>query len=458
MKRSVQPLVLILLLLIPAMQTAGAASENFPGPDPAAASALSITPATLAPATPASAPATSAPAPAPATPDPAPDPAPDSASTSAPTSAPTPAPAPDSTPTTPTPDPASTSAPTPAPATPTPTSAPTSAPAPTLAPTTPAAAPAKDPAVTVELHGTVRAKFEYQPDLGKSRFEVRNARFSVSGRVTPLVNYKAEIDLSDEGSIKMLDAYARLNMLQRSLRLTIGQMRVPFTIDAHRSPHEQYFANRSFIAKQAGNVRDVGATLSWSFGERVPVTLEGGLFNGSGLTDQKDYWTRSFNYSAKARFRFADRVNLSLSVQKTHPDIVDIRMYDIGAYYENSLWHIEAEYLRKHYAAGSFPGVNVVDAFVCRNVPLRSRALKRLSLLARYDYMSDHSTGVAGPAGVLVADDPERHRVTGGVTLGLGLPFQADIRINYEAYFYRPTATPALSEQDKVVAEFMVRF
>lgn len=317
----------------------------------------------------------------------------------------------------------------------------------------------KEPVFTVQLHGTVRAKFEYQPDLGKSRFEVRNARFSLSGKVTPLVDYKAEIDLSDEGSIKMLDAYARLNMLHRKLRLTIGQMRVPFTIDAHRSPHEQYFANRSFIAKQAGNVRDVGATLGWSFGQTVPVTLEGGLFNGSGLTGQKDYWTRSFNYSAKARFLFAERVNLTLSIQKTHPDIVDIHMYDVGAYYENPLWHIEAEYLRKNYARDAFPGVNVVDAFVCRNVPLKSRALKQLSILARYDYMSDHSRGVADPdTGALVADDPERHRVTGGVTFSLGLPFRADIRINYEAYFYRATATPALSEQDKFVAEFMVRF
>lgn len=325
-----------------------------------------------------------------------------------------------------------------------------------------ASAPAsavKEPTFTVQLHGTVRAKFEYQPDLGKSRFEVRNARFSLSGQVTPLVNYKAEIDLSDEGSIKMLDAYARLNLLQRRLRFTIGQMRVPFTIDAHRSPHEQYFANRSFIAKQAGNVRDVGATLAWSFGRRVPVTLEGGLFNGSGLTNQKDYWTRSFNYSAKARFRFAERVNLSLSIQKTHPDLVDIHMYDIGAYYENSrLWHIEGEYLRKNYASEAFPGVNVVDAFVCRNFPLRSRALRQISVLARYDYMSDHSTGIAGAGGVLLVDDPERHRVTGGLTFSLGLPFRADIRVNYEAYFYRPTAEPDLSEQDKFVAEFMVRF
>ena len=319
---------------------------------------------------------------------------------------------------------------------------------------------ASEPVFTVQLHGTVRAKFEYQPDLGQSRFQVRNARFSVSGSVTRVVDYKAEIDLSDEGAIKMLDAYGRLNLLDRRLRVTIGQMRVPFTIDAHRSPHQQYFANRSFIAKQAGNVRDVGATLGWTFGETVPVTLEGGLFNGSGLTDQKDFWTRSFNYSAKAQLKFADRVNLALSIQKTHPDIVDIHMYDVGAYYENPLWHIEAEYLRKNYAKDAFEGVNVVDAFICRNLPLRNcRGLRQISILARYDYMSDHSTGIADPTtGRLVLDDPERHRVTGGVTLSLGLPFRADLRLNYEAYFYRRTATPALSEQDKVVAEFMIRF
>ena len=319
---------------------------------------------------------------------------------------------------------------------------------------------ASEPVFTVQLHGTVRAKFEYQPDLGQSRFQVRNARFSVSGSVTRVVDYKAEIDLSDEGAIKMLDAYGRLNLLDRRLRVTIGQMRVPFTIDAHRSPHQQYFANRSFIAKQAGNVRDVGATLGWTFGREVPVTLEGGLFNGSGLTDQKDFWTRSFNYSAKAQIKFADRVNLALSIQKTHPDIVDIHMYDVGAYYENPLWHIEAEYLRKNYAKDAFEGVNVVDAFICRNLPLRNcRGLRQISILARYDYMSDHSMGIADPTtGRLVLDDPERHRVTGGVTLSLGLPFRADLRLNYEAYFYRRTATPALSEQDKVVAEFMIRF
>lgn len=92
----------------------------------------------------------------------------------------------------------------------------------------------------------------------------------------PIVAYKAEIDLSDEGSIKMLDAYARVFPV-KDLNFTIGQMRVPFTIDAHRSPHQQYFANRSFIAKQVGNVRDVGLTAGYTNKKGIPFILEAGI-------------------------------------------------------------------------------------------------------------------------------------------------------------------------------------
>ena len=129
-----------------------------------------------------------------------------------------------------------------------------------------------------EVHGTIRSKFEYQTTMGAGRFEVRNARISITGNIFPIVTYKAEIDLSDEGKIKMLDAYARL-FPTKGLMLTAGQMRVPFTIDAHRSPHQQYFPNRSFIAKQVGNVRDVGFTIGYTFPTDIPITVEGGGFS-----------------------------------------------------------------------------------------------------------------------------------------------------------------------------------
>ena len=80
------------------------------------------------------------------------------------------------------------------------------------------------------IHGTIRAKYEYQTATDESRFQVRNARFSLTGNVLPIVAYKAEIDLSDQGKIRMLDAYTRIFPIKH-VNFTIGQMRVPFTID-----------------------------------------------------------------------------------------------------------------------------------------------------------------------------------------------------------------------------------
>ena len=128
---------------------------------------------------------------------------------------------------------------------------------------------------TPQVHGTLRGKYEYQPEDKKGRFEVRTARVSFDGNVSPVVSYKAEIDLCDEGKIKMLDAYTRIKPFD-GFQFTIGQERVPFTIDAHRSPHQQYFANRSFIAKQVGNVRDVGAEVGYQFRVGFPVNIRAG--------------------------------------------------------------------------------------------------------------------------------------------------------------------------------------
>ena len=320
--------------------------------------------------------------------------------------------------------------------------------------------------LTPHIHGTVRAKYEYQPEDHAGRFEVRNARFSVDGKVSPVVAYKAEIDLSEEGSIKMLDAYTRLTPVNH-FQFTIGQMRVPFTIDAHRSPHQQYFANRSFIAKQVGNVRDVGATVGYQTNIGFPIILEAGLFNGSGLTNQKNYWTKGVNFSAKAQMFFPHGWNLTLSTQKIKPENVGVMMYDIGTYYQSHGLHIEAEYLYKHYSHDAFKAVHAVDAFVSYDIPLKKCFFSKITPLVRYDYMTDHSDGkeyelstntdgtkVTG----LKVTDAQRSRITGGLTFSINKPFISDIRLNYEKYFYRKGVEPKTSEKDKLVVEFMTRF
>ena len=72
-----------------------------------------------------------------------------------------------------------------------------------------------------EVHGTIRSKYELQTTNGMQRFQVRNARVSLDGRILPVIAYKAEIDLSDEGNIKMLDAYARF-VPNETWNLTMG--------------------------------------------------------------------------------------------------------------------------------------------------------------------------------------------------------------------------------------------
>ena len=316
----------------------------------------------------------------------------------------------------------------------------------------------------VNIHGTIRSKYEYQTQDNAGRFEVRNARISVDGTLSPIILYKAEIDLCDAGKIKMLDAYTRLKPW-KTLQLTVGQMRVPFTIDAHRSPHQQYFANRSFIAKQVGNVRDVGAAIGYTFNPGFPIVIEAGLFNGSGLTNQKDFWTKSINFSAKAQMFFPRGFNLTLSMQKIKPDNVNIMMYDAGMYWHAHGFHIEAEYLYKHYADNAFRAVHAFDSFASYDINTGRRSFIRyVTPLVRFDYMSDHSDGTryldgkADKAGQLIVNDHQRSRLTGGVTLSLKKPFVSDIRLNYEKYFYRNQNVAHTSEKDKIVLEIMTRF
>ena len=83
-----------------------------------------------------------------------------------------------------------------------------------------------------EIHGTIRGKYEYQTETSESRFEVRNARFSVSGNVHPIVAYKAEIDLSDPGIL-----YHNLRILRKHscfvLLLILHWVLFPFILSSN---------------------------------------------------------------------------------------------------------------------------------------------------------------------------------------------------------------------------------
>jgi hypothetical protein len=309
-----------------------------------------------------------------------------------------------------------------------------------------------------EIQGTVRAKYEYQPEIDAGRFQVRNARVSVSGFVNPKVEYKAEVDLSDEGNIRMLDAFTSIEVLS-NLSFAVGQMRVPFTFDAVRSPHSQYFANRSFIGKQFGNFRDVGAKIDYRLDKHLPLRLEVGIFNGSGLTEQK-IWHNNMSYSGKAQFTLIKGMNMTLGALSIKPEQVRMNLLNIGLNYKFLNFHVEGEYLFKTYTDDLFDDVSSINSFICYDLKLK-KFFEKISFLCRYDMLTDNSNGYLDPeTTALKTTDYSRQRITGGITLSIDKdkPFISDIRLNYENYFYKKEATPKVSEQGKFVIEFMTRF
>lgn len=325
-----------------------------------------------------------------------------------------------------------------------------------------------------EVHGILRGKYEYQPEMDASRFEVRNARLSVSGALPLRSEYKLEVDLCDEGQIKMKDAWVRVTPW-KTLRVSLGQQRMPFSIDAHRNPSGQYFANRSFIAKQVGDMRDVGMLVGYTFNgagedKRPLLVLDAGLFNGSNLDNQKTAWHTDVNFSARAQWFPMKGLAIVPSIQ--HTAIADRQAHytslDFGTYYETGGLHLEAEYLHKTYMKDAFSDCNAVNAMAIYKAPIKRENcfLQSISYQARYDYMDDHSDGKGGfetnaaanVAQRLAISDYQRHRMTLGLTFGVRNPyFPTDIRLNYEKYWY-PHGGAKESEQDKLVAEIMIKF
>lgn len=318
-----------------------------------------------------------------------------------------------------------------------------------------------------EIHGVLRGKYEYQPELESSRYEIRNARLSVSGKLVERSEYKLEVDLCDETEIKMKDAWVRL-LPYNSLRLTIGQQRMPFTIDAHRNPANQFFANRSFIAKQVGNMRDVGFQIGYDFlnsKRRTLLSLDAGMFNGSNIDDQKQAWFKEPGYSARIQYFPISGLAIVPSIQ--HQRIAERKAaytsLDMGAYYKTGGWHLEAEYLRKMYRDDVFSDCSSVDvmAIYTQDIKKADSFFESVSYQGRYDYMQDHSSGQSGfdeSAKKLLLTDAERHRMTLGVCLGVrNSYFPTEIRFNYERYWY-PHGGAKESELDKLVCELAIKF
>lgn len=308
-----------------------------------------------------------------------------------------------------------------------------------------------------KIEGTIRAKYEYSTSMNAHRFQVRNARFSINGKFSPIISYKSEIDLSDEGVTKMLDAYVRLQPTDWFC-FTLGQQKIPFGTDNLRAPHLLYFANRSFVGKQlSADLRDVGATVLFSNEKFVPFNFQAGIYNGDGLYNQGD-WQQSMNYAFRLEVLPVKNWEISLNYNSIRPHALRMNLLDVGTYVDIANLHLEGEYIYKTYAGKAFPDTHSYSVFAAYNIWTNKRFLSKITPLVRFDAMTDNNRGRMDEATKsYTITDHEQKRITGGVTFSLGKPFLNDIRLNYEKYFHS-NAHFAGNEHDKLVLEFVVRF
>lgn len=309
---------------------------------------------------------------------------------------------------------------------------------------------------TPKIHGVLRTRWEGEfGDEFTQRFQVRNARLSVEGKVLPTLGYYVRIDACDRGVMKILDAWARWGFAG-DWHVQAGQFRVPFATDCFRGPGAYYFANRSFLGKQILNMRAVGTQLGYSCAT-LPLTVEAGVFNSTSIGNHET-WQRAMTYAAKASYRVRN-ITLSASYISTEPDSVRINIVAGSITWQTGRWIVEGEYQNKHYERNRHKAVNAWNVFASYAIPLNHPTFNQLSFQARFDGMTDHSNGKRDDAKELVTNDPARRRITAGSTLAfINKPVKAAIRLNYEKYFYNAHTVIPAGCNDKVVAELVVKF
>jgi hypothetical protein len=294
-----------------------------------------------------------------------------------------------------------------------------------------------------EIDGVIRAKFEYNSSTGKNRFEVRNARFMVTGFVTKVFNYKAEIDLSDEGQIKMLDAWVKFIPV-KGLSFTLGQQKIPFSTDNLRSPGSLNFSNRSFIAKRiCKDLRDIGFMATYQYDGAFPFAVHAAVLNGSGINTAM--WTKMHSFATRLELGPWKGGSLTACYFTGKVGGYNADMFNAGFNYRYKNFFFDMEYAQKHTrdTIGNFRS-NGAFAYALYEIPLKKGIIRNIVPALRYDFFTgDMEKGIIEPS-----------RITSAVTLGFHKVSWADIRISYEKYLYK--TMPDLD--DKATIEFIARF
>jgi hypothetical protein len=297
-----------------------------------------------------------------------------------------------------------------------------------------------------DIDGILKTKVEFDLNRSLMRFEVRNARFGAKGKINNYMSYKVELDLSDEGKMKMLDAYVRFTPVA-NLDLYMGQRKIPFSTDYMRNPAENIFANRSFLAKYINDgMRDIGFYADYKFNGDFPVDILLGAVNGTGNNNPQ--WISRPNLVGRISagpekgIRITQNLYFGKAQYREH-----LAMFGEEVRYTNGVFLIESEYIRRIWTDTLSARVHDDGLYIHSyyNLALKNKMFRMVTPTARWDVIGNS----------VLSRKTDASRITFGVNAGFEpKQFYAEIRLNYENYLKRSLPV----HTDKLTLEFIARF
>ncbi|MDE6453913.1 MAG: OprO/OprP family phosphate-selective porin [Muribaculaceae bacterium] len=310
-----------------------------------------------------------------------------------------------------------------------------------------------------EVHATLRARYELATESGDGRFQVRNARVNLNGSLTDFLGYYLRADFCDRGSFKMLDAYAIFKP-DAHWRVMMGQMRVPLSVDASRSVHNYWFANRSLPARDMWGSRKVGLKARYSFSPAgASAFVEGGIFS-SASTSAQTSWSKNYTYAVIGAVEAGDWTP-EIGFQSNELGSTRVNLWNMSLTWErDGLWEAEGEVLWKCYSNNAARTVFAYNLMARRFFPLNCRFANRLSADLRFDSSTDNCDGARNEHGDLIVTQTARKRLTVGATLAwLKGPVNTHLRLNYEQYFHKAGHISSPSDgANRLCLELMLHF
>lgn len=204
-------------------------------------------------------------------------------------------------------------------------------------------------------------------------------------------------------------------------------------------------------------MRQVGIKLGYFGNNKIPVDIEGGIFNTASIGNH-DVWQKSYTYACKVAWRLKNII-VSGGFVSYKPDFIRVNVTDGALTWKSGRWIAEGEYQYKRYAGNRFKPVNAWNVYGVYTIPFNLRIFNFMSFEGRFDGMTDHSNGIGNENGILMTDHPERKRATIGANIGrINKAVKIEFSLNYEKYFYRGATSPQRGDDDKILAEIILKF